>query len=281
MARIFAIVPVIAIRANRSHLIRPKAREVAWSATQFPQALAPQPSHTLVQTTIPPSQSGSQHTSDRKMAASTSHPVPDSAPGRSRPPKKKIALTAADQQSAQVEALFANPERASLPVNVGPKGRTIAAPPEIVASVQGSSAGAGSGEFHVYKASRRREYERLRIMEEENQAEEAEEEFRRRRQEREKEDAAKLNKNRAKREKMKLRQQRKKLGPAAQVEIDNGPALSQKNAEGTGSLKRKLAPSDAASPPSNGLQTPEPDAVGTTDAAAVGDEVGITIHDDD
>ena len=34
-------------------------------------------------------------------------------------------------------------------------------------NVQGSSAGAGSGEFHVYKASRRREYERLKIMEEE------------------------------------------------------------------------------------------------------------------
>lgn len=34
-------------------------------------------------------------------------------------------------------------------------------------NVQGSSAGAGSGEFHVYKASRRREYERLQLMEEE------------------------------------------------------------------------------------------------------------------
>jgi hypothetical protein len=33
-------------------------------------------------------------------------------------------------------------------------------------NVQGSRAGAGSGEFHVYKASRRREYERLKLLDE-------------------------------------------------------------------------------------------------------------------
>ena len=36
-------------------------------------------------------------------------------------------------------------------------------------NVQGSSAGAGSGEFHVYKQNRRREYERLKIMDEKAQ----------------------------------------------------------------------------------------------------------------
>jgi hypothetical protein len=40
----------------------------------------------------------------------------------------------------------------------------VRAPVEMMKNVQGSSAGAGSGEFHVYKQSRRREYERLRIM---------------------------------------------------------------------------------------------------------------------
>ena len=35
-------------------------------------------------------------------------------------------------------------------------------------NVTGSSAGAGSGEFHVYKQQRRREYERIQLMEEQN-----------------------------------------------------------------------------------------------------------------
>jgi hypothetical protein len=48
--------------------------------------------------------------------------------------------------------------------------RTVRAPAEMMKNVQGSSAGAGSGEFHVYKQSRRREYERLKIMEDKNRA---------------------------------------------------------------------------------------------------------------
>lgn len=47
----------------------------------------------------------------------------------------------------------------------GPKEKTLRPPPEMVKNVQGSASAAGSGEFHVYKHSRRREYERLKMME--------------------------------------------------------------------------------------------------------------------
>ena len=40
----------------------------------------------------------------------------------------------------------------------------------MVKNVQGSASAAGSGEFHVYKHSRRREYERLKMMETKDKA---------------------------------------------------------------------------------------------------------------
>ena len=113
-----------------------------------------------------------------------SEPIPESIPTsqdpRSRRPVKKRALTPMSEQAGKVEALFAKPDRdIHIPIAAtkdgAPKAQPL--PPEIVANVQGSSAGAGSGEFHVYKASRRREYERIRQMEEELKKEKDQEEF--------------------------------------------------------------------------------------------------------
>ncbi|CAG8457067.1 16703_t:CDS:2 [Acaulospora morrowiae] len=80
--------------------------------------------------------------------------------------KNKHRLKPVDIQRQQLERLL---QRVEKPVNIPeitdkPK---LKAPKDIVRNVQGSSAGAGSGEFHVYRAHRRREYTRLKIMEEE------------------------------------------------------------------------------------------------------------------
>src|SRR6266536_1665900 len=121
-----------------------------------------------------------------------SEPIPESIPTsadpRSKRPLKKRALSPKSQTAAQVEALFAKPDQI-IPIpssfSTSPtKSHTSGAPPEIVANVQGSSAGAGSGEFHVYKASRRREYERLRQMDEEVRKETEAEGWERERRER-------------------------------------------------------------------------------------------------
>lgn len=50
-----------------------------------------------------------------------------------------------------------------------PKQKSLAAPPDFVRNVMGSSAGAGSGEFHVYRHLRRKEYARQKFIQEKSE----------------------------------------------------------------------------------------------------------------
>ena len=108
------------------------------------------------------------------MSEPTTDAIPTSSDPRSKRPLKKArqlppSASASATAAVAIENLMADPEiPLALPDASKPKtAGGLAPPPEIVTNVQGSSAGAGSGEFHVYKASRRREYERLRLMDEE------------------------------------------------------------------------------------------------------------------
>ncbi|KZT72062.1 DUF1168-domain-containing protein [Daedalea quercina L-15889] len=128
-------------------------------------------------------------------------PPPAQTPGNSN---NRHALTPVDKQRAQLERLLKDPSKPAY-VPAPPKEKTVRPPREMMKNVQGSSAGAGSGEFHVYKASRRREYERLKMMDETAQKEADTLEFERKRREREEQAEAKTAKNRAKRQKKKER----------------------------------------------------------------------------
>jgi len=74
----------------------------------------------------------------------------------------------------------------------------------------GSSSGAGSGEFHVYKAARRRETERLKAMDEEVSKEQAARDFEAKQRDLAEADQSKTAKNRRKREKAKERKEQTK-----------------------------------------------------------------------
>ena len=99
------------------------------------------------------------------MASVSPSPPPGAEASSSAKRHSKNPL---DKQRAQLEKLLKDPSKPAY-IPPPPKEKTIRAAREMMKNVQGSSAGAGSGEFHVYKASRRREYERLKIMDETTQ----------------------------------------------------------------------------------------------------------------
>ena len=211
----------------------------------------------------PPLQPTTLHALSMSEPGPTS--IPTSADPRSKRPLKRRALSPTSQQASAVTHLFKNPDR-EIKIPSGGNGgvggsKTLAAPPEIVANVQGSSAGAGSGEFHVYKASRRREYERLRLMDEEVRREEEEKEFERKREELRRRDEEKTNKNRKRRAKKKAQEKGAKDGmmDVDKIQVADGKAMG---------AERDAANGDA---PGEDGDTPVPTV----------EEVGIVIHDDD
>jgi hypothetical protein len=187
--------------------------------------------------------------------------VPTSADPRSKRPTKRRALSPNSAQASAVSHLFKNPER-EIKLPTGPKTRGLPPPPEIVANVQGSSAGAGSGEFHVYKASRRREYERLRLMDEEVRKEEEKREFEKKIEEMRKKDEEKTSKNRKRRMKKKEKKdgvKDKEMTDVDRIQAANGKKIdANKDGETNG-----------------GNNEDETAAI-----PAVQDE-GLVIHDDD
>jgi hypothetical protein len=87
-------------------------------------------------------------------------------------------------------------------------------------NVMGSTAGAGSGEFHMYRQVRRKEQDRVKRMDAEFEKRKAAEEFEAKRQQAQQELEARTSKKRAKRQKKK---DKKKAAKAAKTS-DGGAA---------------------------------------------------------
>lgn len=128
-----------------------------------------------------------------------------------RPKEKDKVITlpknTADMQRMKIEKLMSNPDK---PVHIPdrPKSWKPKAPPEFVRDVMGSSAGAGSGEFHVYRHIRRREYNRQAHMNYEDKKQKLDAQFEEERQANITAAEEKTAKKRAKRQRQKENRKR-------------------------------------------------------------------------
>ena len=120
-----------------------------------------------------------------------------------------IVKSTADIQRLKLEKLMKNPDK---PAYI-PAPKKVWKPkeaPEFVRDVMGSSAGAGSGEFHVYRHIRRREYNRQAYLTREEKREQLDDEYSQKREENKAAAAQATAKRRAKRLRKKKNRQMKK-----------------------------------------------------------------------
>ncbi|KAG6007896.1 hypothetical protein E4U21_005374 [Claviceps maximensis] len=218
------------------------------------------------------------------MSAPGPSSIPTSADPRTHRATKKRVLSPTSAHAASLTALFAKPDQEiTIPSSSQQPRRPRHLPPEIVSNVQGSSAGAGSGEFHVYKASRRREYERLRQMDEDLKQSLEQEAFEKSRADKLKRDEERTRKNREKRDKMKARKGKgKKEGDKnpAPAGVSNAPRGEGGSRHVDDACTEHHDAADAT--PRTENKHGRPDHPRQADELSVpAPAVGLVIHDDD
>jgi hypothetical protein len=142
--------------------------------------------------------------------------------------------SATDIQRFKLQKLLKNPEKpVFIPEKSEPKLPRVFNPPEFVRNIWGSSAGAGSGDFHVYRGIRRREYARQKFMNIKAKKDELDEDFQKRLAEHKKAAIERTDKKRAKRmkKKQKAKNAKKKKLNQKKTQSANGKDESESSEE--------------------------------------------------
>ncbi|XP_041979210.1 PRKR-interacting protein 1 homolog [Aricia agestis] len=142
--------------------------------------------------------------------------------------KKPVTIkNATDLQRLKLEKLMKNPDK---PVVIpdGPRQKSLPPPPDFVRNVMGSSAGAGSGEFHVYRHLRRKEYARQKFIQEKSEKEKLDDEYHRKIEENRLKALEMTAKKRAKRLKKKQKAKKAKK-PNTESKTDSQSASDSEN----------------------------------------------------
>ncbi|KAI1286443.1 PRKR-interacting protein 1 [Halotydeus destructor] len=155
--------------------------------------------------------------------------------GQSEEGKKSKQFTANDVQKIRLDKLMKNIDK---PIEIVPLNsirRKEYQPPDFVRNVMGSSAGAGSGEFHVYRHLRRKEFARLRGIEEEAKRDKKDVEYLERLDKYKLEAEERTAKKRAKRLKKKQKGRNRKKGSAPQDKSGDEDSEEDDDLEGSNS----------------------------------------------
>ncbi|NP_001085923.1 PRKR-interacting protein 1 homolog [Xenopus laevis] len=146
--------------------------------------------------------------------------------GTAKPARQKkepqplvIPKNATDEQRLKLERLMRNPDKpATVPER--PKEWSPRSAPEFVRDVMGSSAGAGSGEFHVYRHLRRREYQRQEFLDGMSEKQRLDEEYKKKLIQNKMLEEERTAKRRLKRQKLKEKKKMCKKGKKEEKKED-------------------------------------------------------------
>ncbi|XP_037949920.1 PRKR-interacting protein 1 homolog [Teleopsis dalmanni] len=101
----------------------------------------------------------------------------DDAKDKEKNEPRPILKTATDLQRLKLEKLMKNPEKEIIIPEMRKEKDYMNSVPTFVRNVMGSSAGAGSGEFHVYRHLRRKEYARQKTIQAKSMKEQLDQEY--------------------------------------------------------------------------------------------------------
>ncbi|KAH8350286.1 hypothetical protein KR067_013030 [Drosophila pandora] len=118
---------------------------------------------------------------------------------------RSFVKTATDLQRLKLEKLMKNPDKPVVIPEQRKERDYMSSVPTFVRNVMGSSAGAGSGEFHVYRHLRRKEYARQKNIQNQSAREAADDAYQQKLEDNRRAAEEKTAKKRAKRQKKKLR----------------------------------------------------------------------------
>jgi len=146
----------------------------------------------------------------------------------------RTVKNATDLQRLKLEKLMKNPEK-PVYIPLGPKDKNFPKAPDFVRNVMGSSAGAGSGEFHVYRHIRRREYARQEFLNQMSEKDRLDFEHKEKIEENNRQAEEKTAKKRAKRQRakqnMKLNRKKPKVDKPAEDSADDAESDEESDEE--------------------------------------------------